>query len=144
MVPGKPVVFVGDTGKVVKESFVGLPGTPVREVAGTQHQVNARPLTQGAIDHSLQRVIGVHAQQGAASIAAEMGISQLHGANHRVDGIDHSFEGTVSFVSPVAEFTPKNVQTPDERAKLVFRIKVRLENPDGIFKPGMPTDAYFG
>lgn len=61
----------------------------------------------------------------------------------RVDGSDRSFEGTVSFISPVAEFTPKNVQTPDERAKLVFRVKVRLDNPDGIFKPGMPADAHF-
>jgi HlyD family secretion protein len=62
----------------------------------------------------------------------------------RVDGTDREFDGTVSFISPVAEFTPKNVQTPDERAKLVFRVKVRLDNPDGIFKPGMPADAYFG
>ena len=62
----------------------------------------------------------------------------------RVDGSDRDFEGTVSFISPVAEFTPKNVQTPDERAKLVFRVKVRLDNTDGIFKPGMPADAHFG
>jgi HlyD family secretion protein len=61
----------------------------------------------------------------------------------RVDGNDQSFDGTVSFISPVAEFTPKNVQTPDERAKLVFRVKVQLANPDGIFKPGMPADAHF-
>jgi HlyD family secretion protein len=61
-----------------------------------------------------------------------------------VDGSDRTFEGTVSFISPVAEFTPKNVQTPDERAKLVFRVKVQLANPDGIFKPGMPADAHFG
>ena len=60
-----------------------------------------------------------------------------------VDGSDREFEGTVSFISPVAEFTPKNVQTPEERAKLVFRIKVQLANPEGIFKPGMPADAYF-
>jgi len=60
-----------------------------------------------------------------------------------IDGSDRTFEGTVSFISPVAEFTPKNVQTPDERAKLVFRVKVQLANPDGIFKPGMPADARF-
>jgi HlyD family secretion protein len=60
-----------------------------------------------------------------------------------VDGSDRTFEGTVSFISPVAEFTPKNVQTPDERAKLVFRVKVQLDNPEGIFKPGMPADAIF-
>lgn len=52
-------------------------------------------------------------------------------------------QGRVSFVSPVAEFTPKNVQTPDERAKLVFRVKIALPNPDGAFKPGMPADATF-
>jgi HlyD family secretion protein len=61
----------------------------------------------------------------------------------RVDGRDEAFQGTVTFVSPVAEFTPKNVQTPEERAKLVFRIKITLDNSQGIFKPGMPADAYF-
>ncbi len=60
-----------------------------------------------------------------------------------VDGSDRTFEGTVSFISPVAEFTPKNVQTPDERAKLVFRVKIELKNDEGIFKPGMPADALF-
>ncbi len=62
----------------------------------------------------------------------------------RVDGQDKPFEGKVSFISSVAEFTPKNVQTPEERAKLVFKVKVALPNPDGVFKPGMPADAYFG
>jgi len=60
-----------------------------------------------------------------------------------VDGSPARFPATVSFVSPIAEFTPKNVQTPDERAQLVFRVKLALANPDGIFKPGMPADAYF-
>jgi HlyD family secretion protein len=40
-----------------------------------------------------------------------------------------------------AEFTPKNVQTRDERVKLVYRIKIALENQDGLFKPGMPAEA---
>ena len=62
----------------------------------------------------------------------------------RVDGHSDAFTGKVTFVSQVAEFTPKNVQTPEERAKLVFRIKVGLDNPSGVFKPGMPADAYFG
>jgi membrane fusion protein YbhG len=61
----------------------------------------------------------------------------------RVDGHAEPFTGTVTFVSQVAEFTPKNVQTPEERAKLVFRIKVGLDNASGVFKPGMPADAYF-
>ncbi|MGD8440523.1 MAG: HlyD family efflux transporter periplasmic adaptor subunit [Holophagae bacterium] len=62
----------------------------------------------------------------------------------RVDGHDTPLEGTVAFISDVAEFTPKNVQTPEERAKLVFRIKIALDNSDGLFKPGMPADAWFG
>jgi HlyD family secretion protein len=61
----------------------------------------------------------------------------------RVDGRADAFSGKVSFVSPVAEFTPKNVQTPEERAKLVFKVKIALANRDGVFKPGMPADAYF-
>ncbi|MBI4915178.1 MAG: HlyD family efflux transporter periplasmic adaptor subunit [Acidobacteria bacterium] len=61
----------------------------------------------------------------------------------RVDGRAESFTGRVSFVAEAAEFTPKNVQTPEERAKLVFKVKVLLDNAAGVFKPGMPADAYF-
>jgi HlyD family secretion protein len=66
------------------------------------------------------------------------------GVEVRIDGHDAPLDGTVAFVSDVAEFTPKNVQTPEERAKLVFRVKVALDNADGLFKPGMPADAWFG
>jgi HlyD family secretion protein len=52
-----------------------------------------------------------------------------------------SRKGRLSFVASRAEFTPKNVQTRDERVKLVYRIKVALENGDGLFKPGMPSTA---
>ncbi|MFA5263173.1 MAG: HlyD family efflux transporter periplasmic adaptor subunit [Opitutaceae bacterium] len=51
------------------------------------------------------------------------------------------FEGTVSFISSEAEFTPKTVQTPKERVKLVFRIKVDIDNPKDELKPGMPADV---
>ena len=51
------------------------------------------------------------------------------------------FEGTVSFISSEAEFTPKNVQTEKERVKLVYRIKISLNNPGMELKPGMPADA---
>jgi len=49
--------------------------------------------------------------------------------------------GTVTFVSPRAEFTPRNVQTAEERSKLVYRIKVSVDNREGILKQGMPVDA---
>ncbi len=54
------------------------------------------------------------------------------------------FSGRVSEISSEAEFTPKNVQTKKERVNLVFRIKIMLDNPEGILKPGMPADADIG
>jgi membrane fusion protein YbhG len=51
--------------------------------------------------------------------------------------------GHITYISPEAEFTPKNVQTRDERVKLVFKVKVGLDNRDGLFKPGMPATARF-
>jgi HlyD family secretion protein len=50
-------------------------------------------------------------------------------------------DGKVTYVSPRAEFTPRNVQTQDERSKLVYRIKVSVDNRAGVLKPGMPVDA---
>jgi HlyD family secretion protein len=54
---------------------------------------------------------------------------------------DKIYRGTVGFISSEAEFTPKSVQTEKERVKLVFRIKIDLENPADELKPGMPADA---
>ncbi|MBN1105631.1 MAG: efflux RND transporter periplasmic adaptor subunit [Deltaproteobacteria bacterium] len=54
---------------------------------------------------------------------------------------DKTYPGTVTFISPDAEFTPKNVQTREERVKLVYRIKVTLDNPRQELKPGMPVDV---
>jgi HlyD family secretion protein len=51
--------------------------------------------------------------------------------------------GTVNFISPRAEFTPRNVQTADDRAKLVYRVKVMVDNRGGILKAGMPVEAEF-
>ena len=70
------------------------------------------------------------------------GIKTGQKATVKIDGDTARYEGTITFVSPEAEFTPRNVQTPDERVKLVYRIKVTLPNPKGIFKPGMPADGY--
>ena len=52
------------------------------------------------------------------------------------------YEGRISFISDSAEFTPKSVQTFEERVKLMYRIKVDLANPDHELKPGMPADAH--
>jgi len=52
-----------------------------------------------------------------------------------------SFEGKVTFISPEAEFTPKNIQTKDERTKLVFAVKVEIPNPNFELKVGLPADV---
>jgi HlyD family secretion protein len=51
------------------------------------------------------------------------------------------FPGKVTFIAEQAEFTPKNIQTQDERVKLVYRIKIELENRSQALKAGMPADA---
>jgi len=49
--------------------------------------------------------------------------------------------GTVTFISPKAEFTPRNVQTAEERSRLVYRVKVSVDNRKGLLKQGMPVEA---
>ena len=52
-----------------------------------------------------------------------------------------SYPGTVTYISPVAEFTPRDIQTKDERVKLVYAVRIEIANPSGVFKQGMPADA---
>ncbi|MBI3030757.1 MAG: efflux RND transporter periplasmic adaptor subunit [Candidatus Rokubacteria bacterium] len=54
---------------------------------------------------------------------------------------DRTFSGKITEIASEAEFTPKNVQTKKERVNLVFRIKIAVDNPEGLLKPGMPADA---
>ncbi|MBU1909517.1 MAG: efflux RND transporter periplasmic adaptor subunit [Verrucomicrobia bacterium] len=72
------------------------------------------------------------------------GVKLGQAARVRIDGDAREYDGKVTYISPEAEFTPKNVQTPEERVKLVYRVKITLPNPDGVFKPGMPADGYLG
>ncbi len=66
-------------------------------------------------------------------------------ASVRVDSAPgRSFEGYVSHIATKAEFTPKNVQTKDERVKQVFAVKIALGSGEGVLKPGMPADASLG
>ncbi len=51
------------------------------------------------------------------------------------------YEGKVIYISPEAEFTPKNIQTKDERTKLVFAVKIEVKNSNYELKAGMPADA---
>jgi HlyD family secretion protein len=63
----------------------------------------------------------------------------------RVDAFpDRVFTGRLIEIASEAEFTPRNVQTKKERVNLVFRIKIQIDNPAGLLKPGLPADADVG
>lgn len=55
---------------------------------------------------------------------------------------DRRFKGHISFIARQAEFTPGNVQTPEERSKQVFRIKVVLDEGLDVLRPGMAADVW--
>ncbi len=60
-----------------------------------------------------------------------------------VDSFPHrDFQGEITFVSRAAEATPNNVQTPEERSKQVFRIRVTLQDPEHVLRAGMSADVW--
>lgn len=64
-------------------------------------------------------------------------------ARLRVDAFpDRLFEARVARVDQTAQFTPRDIHMPDERVRLVFGVTLSIDNPDGVLKPGMPTDAW--
>jgi len=66
-------------------------------------------------------------------------------ATLRVDAFPNRvFSGRLIEIGSEAEYTPRNVQTKKERVNLVFRIKIQIDNPAGILKPGLPADADVG
>lgn len=65
-------------------------------------------------------------------------------AQIRIDGLpDKVFEGRLAFISPTAEFTPKTVETHALRVDMVYRVKVQVDNPNGVLKLGQPADIVF-
>jgi len=61
----------------------------------------------------------------------------------RADSGGGEYAGAVEFISAQAEFTPNNVETKEQRAKLVYEVRVRLADKSGLLKPGMPVDVTF-
>jgi HlyD family secretion protein len=68
-------------------------------------------------------------------------IKQGQEAKIWVDGLDKELPGRVSWVSPKAEFTPKNILTPETRTSLVYAVKVTVPNPERVLKHGMPVEV---
>ena len=60
-----------------------------------------------------------------------------------VSGVPETFSGEVIEISNKGEYTPKTIQTKDERANVVFGVKIRINNEGGVLKPGMPADVTF-
>lgn len=58
------------------------------------------------------------------------------------DGLKESVKGRISYIAPRAEFTPRNVQTEEERVTQTFAVKVRLDNPPAYLRPGVAADVY--
>ena len=51
------------------------------------------------------------------------------------------YSGEIIYIADQAEFTPRNIQTPEDRVIMVFAIQIRVPNPDGSLKPGLPADV---
>jgi len=104
----------------VQAGELALPGAPLFSLADLDH---------------LSLTVYVPADQvGLVKLGGEVAVT--------VDAFaGRTFAGRVSYVSSEAEFTPKNVQTREERVNMVFAVKVELPNPGHLLKPGMPADA---
>lgn len=110
-------------GTVLSRNFevgeVVMPGSPVLSVAD---------LSSLTLKIYIPEPDLVHVKQGQS-------------ARVELDGTDRVIPAKVVHISDRAEFTPRNVQTRDARARLVFAVKLKMDNPDGILKPGMPADG---
>ncbi|HXK04751.1 MAG TPA: efflux RND transporter periplasmic adaptor subunit [Verrucomicrobiae bacterium] len=91
-------------------------------------------VTVGDIDHPWVRAYVNETDLGKVKIGARVKVT--------TDSFkDRVFNGRISFISSQAEFTPKQIQTQQERVKLVYRIKIDVENPGRELKLNMPVDA---
>ncbi|MCX6137398.1 MAG: efflux RND transporter periplasmic adaptor subunit [Ignavibacteriales bacterium] len=124
--------------KQIRDAFVVAP------VAGT---VTHKPVEQGELLGSGATVVTI-SQLGTLNLMiyvsdTELGKVKLGSSSSVIIDTypDRTFPGKVIYISPIAEFTPKNVQTKEDRTKLVFGVKIEVGNSEGILKAGMPADA---
>jgi HlyD family secretion protein len=98
-------------------------------------------VAQGATLLTISRLESVYVMLYVTEI--ELGRIRLRDpVDVRIDAFpERVFSGRVTYISEEAEFTPKNIQTKDERVKLVFGVKVEIANEEGLLKPGLPADA---
>jgi HlyD family secretion protein len=63
------------------------------------------------------------------------------GADFTISGLDRVFTGTIAEIASQGEFTPKTIQTKRERANIVYKVKIAVDNSERLLKPGMPADV---
>lgn len=127
-----------------------------------QHQLNVdyTTLTSPANGTVLTRVYEVGSVVNASSVVLELAKEETYWVRsylserflgeikpgmkaHIHTDSGQNYEGVVSFISPLAEFTPKSVQTEDLRTDLVYRFRIRLDSHDEMLKQGMPVTITF-
>lgn len=107
----------------VRRGELVLPGWPVGELADL-HTLRAR-------------VYLPEAELGRAAVGDQVWLM--------VDGMpEREFSGRVQRIATEAEFTPRNVQTPEERTILAYEVIIQVPNPQALLKPGLPVDVRFG
>jgi HlyD family secretion protein len=120
-----------------KQTVVAPVGGLVLEVNIHQGELAAPGgtlLTLGDLDHVTLTVYVPESRLGQVSVGQEVAVS--------VDSFPgRTFAGTVIAIADEAEFTPRNVQTQEERVNMVFAVDVRIPNADHDLKPGLPADA---
>jgi len=101
---------------------------------GENVQPGTKLMTIANIDQMLFTLYVPETQIGHVKVGQKLQLT--------VDGLpERTFDGQIYFIAQQAEYTPRTVQTPEERAKTVFMVKARIANPDHSMKPGMFAEA---
>jgi HlyD family secretion protein len=116
--------------------FAPLTGVVLRKNVEVGETVGAGTilLTIGDLDTPWVKVYVKEDELGAVKLGQKADVMVDSFPNKR-------YEGIVTYISSDAEFTPKNVQTREERVKLVFGVKISVQNQNNELKPGMPADV---
>lgn len=112
------------------DGVVLVKASEVGEIIGSGTAI----MTIGDLDHPWLRGYIGERELGRIKLGAKV--------NVKTDSFpDKVYSGRISFISSESEFTPKQIQTYEERIKLVYRIKIDIDNPNHELKLNMPADA---
>jgi HlyD family secretion protein len=115
-------------------------------IAPANGLVSTRYFEPGEAVPPLQAVVEL-VQVHQLEVRIYVGVEKLPAVQHgqevevRADGLDQALKGTIAWISPKAEFTPKTILTPQTRAALVYAVKVVVPNPERVLKHGMPVEV---